>query len=60
MSEQKGYQEKRKFRLQVVTLCLILLPPILLYATVAAELRWITWVLMALIAGGMAMGMWIS
>jgi len=59
MSERWDDQEKRRFWLQVVALCLILLPPLLLYATVSAGLGWVTWVLMAIIAGGMFLGMWV-
>lgn len=59
MSERWDDQEKRRFWLQVVALCLILLPPPLLYATVSAGLIWVTWVLMAIIAGGMFLGMWV-
>ena len=60
MSERWDDQEKRRFWLQLVALCLILLPPLLLYATVSAGLIWVTWVLMAIIAGGMFLGMWVS
>ena len=60
MSERWDDQEKRRFWLQLVALCLILLPPLLLYATVSAGLIWVTWVLMAIIAGGMVVGMWVS
>lgn len=59
MSERWDDQEKRRFWLQLVALCLILLPPLLLYATVSAGLGWVTWVLMAIIAGGMVLGMWV-
>ena len=59
MSERWDDQEKRRFWLQVVALCLILLPPLLLYATVSTGLIWVTWVLMAMIAGGMFLGMWV-
>ncbi len=60
MSERWDDREKRRFWLQLVALCLILLPPLLLYATVSAGLIWVTWVLMAIIAGGMVLGMWVS
>ena len=60
MSERWDDQEKRRFWLQVVALCLILLPPLLLYATVSTGLGWATWVLMAIIAGGMVLGIWVS
>ena len=60
MSERGDHQEKRRFWLQLVALCLILLPPLLLYATVSAGLIWVTWVLMAIIIGGMVLGMWVS
>jgi len=60
MSEHGGDQEKRRFWLQMVALCLILLPPLLLYATVSAGLIWVTWVLIAIIIGGMVLGMWVS
>ena len=60
MSERWDDQEKRRFWLQMVALCLILLPPLLLYATVSAGLGWVTWVLTAIIAGGMVLGMWVS
>ena len=59
MSERWDDQERRRFWLQVVALCLILLPPVLLYATVSAGLGWATWVLMVIIAGGMFLGMLI-
>jgi hypothetical protein len=59
MSERWDDQEKRRFWLQVVALCLILLPPLLLYAAVSAGLIWVTWVLMTIIAGGMFLGMWV-
>ena len=59
MSERREDQEKRRFWLQVVALCLILLPPLLLYATVSTGLIWATWLLMAIIAGGMFLGMWV-
>jgi len=60
MSERWDDQEKRRFWLHVVALCLILLPPLLLYATVSAGLGWVTWILMAIIIGGMVLGMWVS
>jgi len=60
MSERWDDQEKRRFWLQVVALCLILLPPLLLYATVSAGLGWVTWILMAITIGGMVLGMWVS
>lgn len=60
MSERWDDQEKRRFWLQLVALCLILLPSLLLYATVSAGLGWVTWVLMAIIAGGMVLGIWVS
>ena len=60
MSERGGDREKRRFWLQMVALCLILLPPLLLYATVSAGLGWATWVLMAIIIGGMVLGIWVS
>jgi len=60
MSERWDDQGKRRFWLQLVALCLILLPPLLLYATVSAGLGWVTWVLMAIIIGGMVLGMWVS
>lgn len=60
MSECWDDQEKRRFWLQVVALCLILLPPLLLYATVSSGLGLMTWVLMAIIIGGMVLGMWVS
>ena len=59
MSERWDDPERRRFWLQVVALCLVLLPPLLLYATVSADLGWVTWVLMAMIAGGMFLGMWV-
>ena len=59
MSERWDDQEKRRFWLQLVALCLILLPPLLLYATVSAGLIWVTWILMTIIAGGMFLGMWV-
>ena len=60
MSERWDDQEKRRFWLQMVALCLILLPPLLLYATVSTGLGLVTWVLMAIIIGGMVLGMWVS
>jgi len=60
MSERWDDREKRRFWLQVVALCLILLPPLVLYATVSTGLGWVTWVLMAIIIGGMVLGMWVS
>ena len=60
MSERWNDREKRRFWLQLISLCLILLPPLLLYATVSAGLGWVTWVLMTIIAGGMVLGMWVS
>ena len=59
MSERWDDKEKRRFWLQLVALCLILLPPLLLYATVSAGLIWVTWILMTIIAGGMFLGMWV-
>lgn len=59
MSERWDDQEKRRFWLQMVALCLILLPPLLLYATVSAGLGWVTLVLMTIIAGGMVFGIWV-
>jgi len=59
MSERWDDKEKRRFWLQLVALCLILLPPLLLYATVSAGLIWVTWILMTIIAGGLFLGMWV-
>ena len=60
MSERWEDQEKRSFWTQLVALCLILLPPLVLYATVSAGFDWLTWVMMTLIVGGMVLGMLVS
>jgi hypothetical protein len=60
MNEHENSPQRDKFRLQTLSLSLILLPALLLYVTVNAGLQWATWILMGLIAGGMVLGMWVS
>jgi hypothetical protein len=56
----KKMPSDRKFWLQTIVLCLILLPAPVLYQTVRADLQWATWILMVLISGGMVMGIRFS
>ncbi|UCF61450.1 MAG: hypothetical protein JSV37_01865 [Anaerolineaceae bacterium] len=60
MSEHKDSPGRDKFRWQTIALSLILLPTLPLYFMVNAGHPWATWILMALIAGGMILGMWVS
>jgi hypothetical protein len=60
MSEHRDSPGKDKFRLQTIALSLILLPALPLYVMVNAGHQWATWILMALIAGGMVLGMRVS
>ncbi len=60
MSEHRDPPTRDKFRWQTIALSLILLPTIPLYVVVNAGHLWATSILMALIAGGMILGMWVS
>ncbi len=44
---------QRKFQMQTLAFCLIILPPIGLYFSVTLGIVWATWMLMVMILGGM-------
>jgi hypothetical protein len=47
-------------KLQGVSLCMILLPPVGLYFTAPAGSDWATWTLMGLVSAGMLLALWVS
>ena len=53
MTQDKAARAQRKFRMQTIAFCLIVLPPIGIYFSVTLGMAWVTWVLMAMILGGM-------
>jgi hypothetical protein len=60
MKEQSASPQHDKFRLQSIALSLILLPAIPLYFMANAGYGWAVWLLMAVIAAGMILGIWVS
>jgi hypothetical protein len=59
MSQNKT-PAQRKFWLQILAFCLVMLPPIGLYFSVTLGAAWATWGLMGLIAVGMILAMRVA
>jgi hypothetical protein len=60
MMEGQALSEKKVVWQQALALCFIVLPSIVLYITVTARLHWATWLLLALIAIGNLVAIWVS
>jgi hypothetical protein len=60
MMEEQVLSERKVVWRQALALCIIVLPSIGLYATVTAGLQWATWLLLALIAIGNLIAIWVS
>ena len=60
MSEEMGFRQRHKFKLQAAAFFLIVLPSIGLYFSVAADANGATLAFMMFISAGMMVEMWVS
>lgn len=60
MNDRNPQKLQNKLKLQALALMMIVLPPIGLVFTVAADSRVATWALLVVVVVGNLLGMWVS